>query len=127
MTNAPEDAGRPHRLAVAATLLSITACYGTLLVIGALSLLGVGLSLHTGAWAGVIVAFAFAAVAGVALGYRRHRTAAPLLLSVAGACLITWVMLGSFSRLLELAGFAMLIAAAAWDWRLQKNAASKQR
>ncbi len=108
-------------LASAATVLSIVACYGTLLVVGALSLLGISLAVHTGVWAGAISLFAVLAVVGIALGYKRHRTAAPLVLCVIGAGLIVWVMFGSYSRILELIGFAILIAAATWDWRLKRR------
>lgn len=108
-------------LASVATVLSIVACYGTLLVIGALSLLGISLAVHTGVWAGAISLFAVLAVVGVALGYKRHRTAAPLVLGVIGLGLIVWVVFGSYSRLLELIAFAILIAAAAWDWRLKRR------
>jgi hypothetical protein len=50
------------------------ACYGTLLVIGALSLLGVSLAVNTGVWAGTIVFFAAVAVVGVGLAPEKiHR------------------------------------------------------
>lgn len=70
MTQASSGSGRLDWLAGGSTVLSIVACYGTLLVISVLSLLGVGLALHTGAWAGVIVFFAGLAVVGTALGYK---------------------------------------------------------
>jgi hypothetical protein len=73
MTKVARDANKLEWLAGVATLLSILACYGTLVIIGTLSLLGISVALHTGAWAGAISLFAVLAVAGVALGYRRHR------------------------------------------------------
>lgn len=109
-------------LAGAGTVLAVLACYGTLAVVGALSLLGVTLVIDPGAWAGAIVVFAVLAVLGVALGYARHRVAGPLVLAAIGAALVIWAMLGSYSRLIEVAGFAGLIAAAIWDWRLKKGA-----
>lgn len=65
--------------------------------------------------------FAVLAVVGVVFGYRRHRVPAPVILAVIGAGLIVWVMFGSFNRILELLGFAALIAAATWDWRLKRR------
>ena len=88
------------------------------------SLLGVSLAVNTGVWAGAIVFFAALAVVGVALGYLRHRVPGPLILAVVGTLLIAWVMFRSFSRALELTGFAALVIATAWDWRLKKSAAS---
>lgn len=113
-------------LAGAATVLAIAACYGTLVLIGALALMGITLAPHAGVWAGVISVLALLAAAGVLLGYRRHRAIAPLLLALLGAALILWVMLGSYDRLMELAGFAVLVAAAVWDWRLKRATRTKE-
>jgi hypothetical protein len=106
-------------LAGADTVLSITACYGTLAVLSVLSLLGVTLAINPGVWAWAISLFALLALGGVTLviggaawgsaGYRNYR-----------AALVVWAMVGSYSRIAELAGFAGLITAAIWDWRLQK-------
>jgi len=115
-------------LAGAGTLLSLLACYGTLGLIAILSLMGVSLAINVQVWAGVIVAFALIAVAGVALGYRLHRNPAPAVMALSGVLLVIWAMYGSeviqawfgvLGRGVELAGFAGLIAAAAWDWRLK--------
>ncbi len=118
---AEKIAGRWEWLPGVATVCSIVACYGTLAVVGALSVMGVGIVLHEGAWAGVISVFAVIAAAGIAFGYRRHRAIGPLILAIAGAALVLWVMFGSFNRVLEIAGFAALVAATAWDWRVNKS------
>jgi hypothetical protein len=116
-------------LAGAGALLSIAACYGTLGLVALLSMMGVTLALNVDIWAGVIVAFALLAVIGVTLGYRRHRNANPVRLAVIGAALVTWAMygaeaivdlLGVPSTIVEIAGFAALIASAWWDWRLKR-------
>ena len=104
-----------------ATILAIAACYGTLLVITALPLLGITLVVHEGAWAGAISLFALLAVVGVALGYRRHHTLAPLVIAVISLAVILWVMFGSYNRIIELIGFTGLIIAATWDWRLKRR------
>ena len=69
-------------LAGAATLLAIAACYGTLVLISALSLMGIMLAPHEGAWAAVISALAMVAAAGVLMGYRRHGALPPLILAL---------------------------------------------
>ncbi len=107
-----------------ATILAIAACYGTLLVITALPLLGITLVVHEGAWAGAISLFALLAVVGVALGYRRHHTLAPLVIAVISLAVILWVMFGSYNRIIELIGFTGLIIAAIWDWRLKRREAT---
>ncbi len=105
-----------------ATVLAIVTCYGTLLVVGTLSLLGVTLVVNQDAWAGAISVFAVLAVVGVALGYRRHHVIGPLVIAAIGAVIILWVMFGVYSRALEVAGFAGLVIAAIWDWRMQRRA-----
>ncbi len=124
MPREARNASRLDWLAGVAALLSIVACYGTLFTISVLSALGVTLVVHDGAWAGAISLFAVLAVAGVFLGYRRHRTLAPLVLAAIGAAIILWVMLGSYDRILELIGFGALIAGAIWDWRLKRRGPS---
>ncbi len=116
-------------LAGAGALLSLTACYGTLGLIALLSVMGVTLALNVHIWAAVIVAFALLAVLGVTHGYRRHRNANPVRLAAIGAALVTWAMYGTESIrsllgmpgfVVEFAGFAALVAAAFWDWRLKR-------
>jgi hypothetical protein len=109
-----------NRLTSLATVISILACYGTLAFVSLLSLFGLSLNIHEGAWAGVITLFAWLAFIAVAINFRRYRAPGPLLLGAAGAVLITWVMFVSFNRILEIAGFAGLVTAALWERRLKK-------
>jgi len=129
MTSADEKLRDTSWLAGASALLSLTACYGTLGLVALLSMMGVTLALNVDIWAGVIVTFALLAVIGVTLGYRRHRNANPVRLAVIGAALVIWAMygadaivdlLGVPSTIVEIAGFAALMASAYWDWRLKR-------
>lgn len=100
-----------------ATLLSIVACYGTLLIVSLLSIAGLSISVPTGPWAVTITVLAVVAALAIANNYRRHHSRPPLLLAAVGAGTIAWVMLGSYDRSLEIAGFALLIIATLWDRR----------
>ncbi len=84
------------------------------------------LTLNEGAWAGAIVLFTLLALAGIASGLARHGRWAPTVLALAGAALIVWVMYVHYGRLAELAGFALLVGAAAWDWRLGRASERKE-
>ena len=130
MTGTTESSQKQGRLARGGVILSLLACYGTLAVIGALSALGVTIAVNVGVWAGAIVLFALMAVAGVALGFRRHRAAGPVVAAGLGAALVAAAMYaaapvegatGLSGRVIEIAGFACLIAAALWDWRLARR------
>jgi len=94
-TSTANGAPRFGWLAGAATFLAIAACYGTMLLIGALLLLGVTLALHERAWAATISVLAVLAAAGVLPGHRRHRALTPTILALAGAGLILWVLVVS--------------------------------
>ena len=104
-----------------AAVLSIVACYGTLAFASILSLLGISINIHEGAWAGAITLFAWLAIVGVAINFRRYNTVGPLIIATAGAVLITWVMFMSFSRSLEILGFVLLITAAFWDRTVRRR------
>lgn len=114
-------------LAAGATALTVAACYGTTLVVAALSSLGVAVALHEGAWAGAISVFAVLALVGVLLNYGHHRAHAPAALATAGAAAVLWAMFGSYHWLTELAGLAALALAAGWDWRLKRSQDTKEK
>ena len=130
MTGTTETSRSQGWLARGGVILSLAACYGTLALIAALSALGFTIAVNVQVWAGAIVAFALVALAGIALGFRRHRTKGPLIAAVLGAALVAAAMYaagaieaatGLPGRLVEIAGFACLTAAALWDWRLARR------
>ena len=109
------------RYSGAAVVLSIMACYGTLALVALLSMAGVTLSLHEGAWATVVVVLVWIAVLAMGVNLRWHRSFGPFILADIGALLISWVMIIDFNRTMELSGFALLIVAALWDRQLRKH------
>ena len=104
-----------------AVVLSIVACYGTLALVAILSLAGVTMSVHEGAWAAVIVVLAWIAVLAMGVNIRSLRSFGPFVLSDIGALLVSWVMMVDYSRVLEVIGFALLIVAALWDRQLRRR------
>ena len=119
--------GRSRWFAVVNLVAAMLACYGTLTLVGLLSVLGVSMAINAAAWAGVIVVFAGLTAFGIALGIRHHRQPAPFVLALPGFALIAWAMLGRYDRTSEITGFAMLAAATAWDWRLRRRCSSDGR
>lgn len=116
-------------LAGTGTVLSLASCYGSLGVVAILSVMGVNLAINVHIWAASIVLFAVVAAVGVSLGYLRHRKAIPMTLAVIGTLLVAAAMYGAgaiqtipglSSRAIELIGFAALVIAAIWDWRLKR-------
>jgi hypothetical protein len=115
-------------LPAAGTLLSIFSCKGTLGIVMALSLMGITLHINVHVWAAAIVAFALVAVVGLALGYRQHRTNGTLLVGIVGALIVilslyasqAFEMMGIPRNAVEIVGFAGLVTAGIWDWRMKK-------
>jgi MerC mercury resistance protein len=98
-------------------------------VLTGLSLMGITLHINVHVWAGAIVAFALVAVLGLALGYRQHRTSGTLLLGIVGVLFVIFSLYGSQTiqmmgiprNAVEIVGFAGLVAAGIWDWRLKNT------
>jgi len=104
-----------------ALVLALLACYGTLATLALLSLLGIALAVHEPAVRSVVAGLAVLAAAAVAGGRRKHGSIAPLTVAAIGAALIVFAMLLAYDWRTELAGFALLLAAVAWDLRLRRR------
>jgi arsenite methyltransferase len=101
--------------------LSIITCYGTLALVAALGLIGIQLNVHEGIWAAVIVVLAWAAAIGVGLEFRRIRANGPLVVAILGASFITAVMFISYSRIVEIIGFTLILTAVFWNRRYARQ------
>ena len=104
-----------------AVVLSVVACYGTLALVAVLSLAGVTMSVHEGAWAAVIVVLTWIAVLAMGVNIRSIGSFGPFVLADIGALLVSWVMIVDYSRVLEVVGFALLIVAALRDRQLRRR------
>lgn len=112
---------RLGRYSGAAVVLSIVACYGTLALVGILSLAGVTMSVHEGAWAAAIVVLAWIAVLAMGVNIRSIGSFGPFVIADIGALLVSWVMIVDYSRMLEVVGFALLIVAVLRDRQLRRR------
>ena len=111
--------GNPfHAEAVARrdTVLDIGAGAGVAL----LAMLGVGLALDEGIWAGTIALFAILTAFAIVPGARRHGGFGPSTLAGAGAGAIVYALFVDYRLWIELAGFAALAVAVLWDIRLRR-------
>ncbi|OOG27831.1 methyltransferase type 11 [Thioalkalivibrio denitrificans] len=108
-------------LGMASLAAALVVCYGTLAALALLGVLGIGLALDEGLWAGAIALFAVLAAIAVVAGMRRHRSPGPSVPAVAGAGVILYALFVDYSMVVELAGFVLLAAAAFWDLRLRRR------
>ncbi len=113
-------------LAPTAAIGSLVACYGTLAAVALLGALGVTIALNTAVWAGAILLFAGLTLLALLARWRRHGRRAPVALAGMGVLLIGYAMLVSYTRTVELAGFAALVAGTALDWRIGRNPAGQR-
>jgi arsenite methyltransferase len=103
------------------SLLAVATCYGTLAAVTLLSLIGVSVDIDEATLVKLITGLLVIALLGMVYSWRIHRHPGPLLLSLGAAALLLWVFYGSYSKPLELAGFALLVVASVWDFRAKKR------
>ncbi len=103
------------------SLLAVATCYGTLAAVSLLSLIGVSVDIDEAILVRLITALLIVALSGMLYSWRSHRHPGPLMLSLSAAALLLWVFYGSYSRPLELTGFALLVIASIWDFRARKR------
>ena len=99
-------------LATAATILSLVSCYATRIELWIPSLhepIQNWVNIHV--QAAVIVATAAAAVVGLMLDRKHHRSATPSAVGCAGFVLIAWSMYAPFGRIDDIVGFILLVSA----------------
>jgi len=104
-----------------ALILALLSCYGTLALVALLPLLGLGLALDDGLWAGTIALFVLLSLAALAAGLRHRVGLLPLLPGAAGGGLVLYALLVDYHALVELAGFVLLGAAVLWDLRRRRR------
>lgn len=99
-------------LATTATILSLVSCYATRIELWIPSLhepIQNWVNIHV--QAAVIVATAAAAVVGLMLDRKHHRSATPSAVGCAGFVLIAWSMYAPFGRIDDIVGFILLVSA----------------
>ena len=98
-------------LATAATLLSIVSCYATRIELWIPALREpIANWVNTHVQAAIIVATAAAAVVGLMLDRKHHRSITPFAVGCAGFVLIAWSMYAPFGRIDDIVGFVLLVS-----------------
>lgn len=115
------DLHRRGFLGIAALVMALVSCYGTLAAVGILAALGAGITLNTGLWAGTIVLFTSLATLSVFAGYRRHRSAIPAALAIIGSALVLYAQFIGYGVITEFTGFVLLAGAAGRDLYLRRQ------
>lgn len=100
---------------MAGLIMALLTCYGTLVVLALLSLVGLQMTLNQGLWGGFIVVFSWLSALGIAISGEGNRRVVPSLIAVMGAGLMSYTMLVTYSATIELVAFLLLATAVALD------------
>jgi len=95
-------------MGVLAVALAVLTCYGTLIALGLLAMLGVSRSLDEGLWTAAIALFTVLSVGVIATGVRFHHGPGPTGLALAGAGAVFFALFVHYAFLIELTGFVLL-------------------
>ena len=109
-------------LGSAASLVAVVACYGTLAAVALLAAIGTSADINEGTLVKIITALLGLAFAGMIYSFRLHRHPGPITVSLLSVIVLLWVFYGTYSKPIELLGFASLIIASLWDFRCKKKA-----
>ena len=115
-------AGRFAWLGSAASLIAVVACYGTLAAVALLAAIGASVDINEGTLVKFITVLLGLAISGMVYSFRLHRHPGPITVSLVSVITLLWVFYGSYSKPLELLGFAGLVVASLWDFRCKKKA-----
>ena len=113
-------------IGLAAVVVALFACYGTLALSITLPLLGIGFTLDTGAWAGAIVATAALAAAAITAGQRKHGSIKPAAFAMAGLVGIVYVMVVDYTVIVEAGSFVLLIIGALLDTHYRRSVSQER-
>ncbi len=119
----PEAGKPPGGLAALFAVLAFIACNGIILLIAVLSAIGISTSIsinpHLQAFA--ISLFALITLLLIFRDFRRHRQHGPLILAAISAATLIGTMYIHYSKMVESVGLLLLVAAALWGWKINRN------
>jgi hypothetical protein len=124
MTNgsAGSASTRPRgRLPALFAVLVFVACNGTIILVAALSAIGISVSINPHLQAAAISLFALATLVLVFRDYRHHRVRGPLILAALAATVLIGTMYIHFNKIVESIGLLVLFAAALWGWQANRS------
>jgi len=114
------------KLGSIASMFAVVACYGTLASVALLSLVGVSVEIDEGLMINIVTLLLIVALSGMVYSWRLHRNILPLLLGLLATFILFWVFYGSYSKVLEILGFVLLIIASIVNFRSKKKTCSEQ-
>ena len=121
MTDSTQKSGIASRLAPLFAVLTFVACNGTLILIAALSAIGISISINPHLQAAAISLFAVATLLLVFIDVKKHQNLGPLILAAVASATLIGTMYIYFNKVVESIGLLELLIAAIWSWLLSRR------
>jgi len=121
MTDNTQKSRSASRLAPLFAVLAFLACNGTLILIAALSALGISISINPHLRAAAISLFAVVTLLLVFNDFKKHQNPGPLILAGVASATLIGTMYIHFNKVLESIGLLELFIAALWSWQLSRR------
>ena len=118
MADSTQKSGAASRLAPLFAVLAFLACNATLILIAALSALGISISINPHLQAAAISAFAVVTLLLVFRDFKKHQNLGPVILAAVASATLVGTMYIHFNKVVESIGLLELFIATIWSWLL---------
>jgi arsenite methyltransferase len=119
--NSDTSGDKSGRLAPLFAIFAFLACNGGILLIAALSVLGISISINPHLQAAAISLFSLVALWLVFRDFRNHRGIGPVILAALASATLIGTMYIHFDKFVESGGLLTLFAATLWSWWLNRQ------
>ena len=127
MTDSTQKSRSASRLAPLFSVFTFLACNGTIILIAALSALGISISINPHLQAAAISMFAVVTLLLVFIDIKKHQNHGPLILAVIASATLIGTMYIQFNKVLESIGLLELFIASIWNWQLSRRGRTQDK
>ncbi len=121
MVDSTQKSAAAHRLAPLFAVFTFLACNATLILIAALSAIGISISINPHLQAAAISLFAVVTLLLVFRDFKKHQNLGPLILAAVASVTLVGMMYIHFNKVVESMGLLALFSAAIWSWQLSRR------
>lgn len=108
------------KLAAVFAIFAFIACNGLVILIAALSFIGVSISINPHIQAAAISLLSLVTLGLVFRGFKKNRMIGPLILALAATVTLIASMYIYFNKIIESVGLLALFASALWSWQISR-------
>ena len=127
MIDSTQKTATTSRLAPLFAVLAFVACNGTLILIAALSAIGISISINPHLQAAAIALFAVVTLLLVFRDVKKHQNLGPLILAAVASATLIGTMYIHFNKVVESIGLLELFIAAIWSWQLSRRGCAQNQ